>query len=125
MDPARRAFYAYHAALMEPWDGPASVVFRRDRGGRGSGPQRPASVTYLGDRRRSGRHGLGSRCAGPRPRRVVKRMRLQPGRMFLVDTAQGRIISDEEIKNTLAAEHPYAQWLESEQFHIDDLPQGP
>ena len=59
------------------------------------------------------------------PAKVVKRMRLQPGRMFLVDTAQGRIISDEEVKAELAAEHPYAEWLESEQFHLDDLPQGP
>ena len=58
------------------------------------------------------------------PARVVQRLRLQPGRMFLVDTAQGRIISDEEIKAELAAENPYADWLASEQFHLDDLPQG-
>ena len=59
------------------------------------------------------------------PATVVQRLRLQPGRMFLVDTAQGRIIADEEIKAELAAEHPYREWLDAEQFHLDDLPQGP
>jgi glutamate synthase (NADPH/NADH) large chain len=59
------------------------------------------------------------------PATVVQRLRLQPGRMFLVDTAQGRIIADEEIKADLAAEHPYREWLAAEQFHLDDLPQGP
>ena len=59
------------------------------------------------------------------PATVVQRLRLQPGRMFLVDTAQGRIIADEEIKADLAAAHPYREWLDVEQFHLDDLPQGP
>ncbi len=126
MDPARRAFYAYHAALMEPWDGPASVVFSDgtvvgavlDRNG-----LRPSRIWVTDD----GLVVMASEAGvlDLDPARVVKRMRLQPGRMFLVDTAQGRIISDEEIKTELAAEHPYAQWLESEQFHLDDLPQGP
>ncbi len=126
MDPARRAFYAYHAALMEPWDGPASVVFSDgtvvgavlDRNG-----LRPSRIWVTDD----GLVVMASEAGvlDLDPAKVVKRMRLQPGRMFLVDTAQGRIISDEEIKTELAAEHPYAEWLESEQFHLDDLPQGP
>ncbi len=126
MDPARRAFYAYHAALMEPWDGPASVCFSDgtvvgavlDRNG-----LRPSRIWVTDD----GLVVMASEVGvlDLDPARVVKRMRLQPGRMFLVDTAQGRIISDEEIKAELAAEQPYQQWLDSEQFHLDDLPQGP
>ena len=126
MDPARRAFYAYHSSLMEPWDGPASVVFSDgtvvgavlDRNG-----LRPSRIWVTDD----GLVVLASEAGvlDLDPAKVVKRMRLQPGRMFLVDTAQGRIISDEEVKAELAAEHPYAEWLESEQFHLDDLPQGP
>ena len=126
MDPARRAFYAYHAALMEPWDGPASVCFSDgtvvgavlDRNG-----LRPSRIWVTDD----GLVVMASEVGvlDLDPATVVQRMRLQPGRMFLVDTAQGRIIADEEIKAELAAEHPYAQWLETEQFHLDDLPQGP
>lgn len=126
MDPARRAFYAYHAALMEPWDGPASVVFSDgtvvgavlDRNG-----LRPSRIWVTED----GLVVMASEVGvlDLDPASVVKRMRLQPGRMFLVDTAQGRIISDDEVKNELAAEHPYAEWLASQQFHLDDLPQGP
>jgi len=126
MDPARRAFYAYHASLMEPWDGPASVCFSDgtvvgavlDRNG-----LRPSRIWVTDD----GLVVMASEVGvlDIDPARVVKRMRLQPGRMFLVDTAQGRIIADEEIKAGLAAEHPYAEWLETEQFHLDDLPQGP
>ena len=58
------------------------------------------------------------------PSTVVRRMRLQPGRMFLVDTAQGRIVADEEIKAELAAEHPYQEWLDKDLVPLDDLPQG-
>ena len=126
MDPERRAFYAYHSALMEPWDGPASVCFSDgtvvgavlDRNG-----LRPSRIWVTDD----GLVVMASEVGvlDLDPARVVKRMRLQPGRMFLVDTAQGRIISDEEIKAELAAEHPYQEWLDSEQFHLDDLPQGP
>jgi glutamate synthase (NADPH/NADH) large chain len=126
MDPARRAFYAYHAALMEPWDGPASVCFSDgtvvgavlDRNG-----LRPSRIWVTAD----GLVVMASEAGvlDLDPSTVVQKTRLQPGRMFLVDTAQGRIISDEEVKAELAAEHPYAEWLESEQFHLDDLPQGP
>ncbi|MGI9125868.1 MAG: glutamate synthase central domain-containing protein, partial [Mycobacterium sp.] len=126
MDPARRAFYAYHAALMEPWDGPASVCFSDgtvvgavlDRNG-----LRPSRIWVTDD----GLVVMASEVGvlDIDPARVVKRKRLQPGRMFLVDTAQGRIIADEEIKAELAAAQPYAEWLEAEQFHLDDLPQGP
>ena len=126
MDPARRAFYAYHASLMEPWDGPASVCFSDgtvvgavlDRNG-----LRPSRIWVTED----GLVVMASEVGvlDLDPAKVVKRMRLQPGRMFLVDTAQGRIVSDEEIKSELAAEHPYREWLDSQQFHLDELPQGP
>ncbi|CAN1494738.1 glutamate synthase subunit alpha [Mycobacteriaceae bacterium] len=124
--PDRRAFYAYHSALMEPWDGPASVCFSDgtvvgavlDRNG-----LRPSRIWVTDD----GLVVMASEAGvlDLDPATVVQRMRLQPGRMFLVDTARGRIVADEEIKAELAAEHPYRQWLESEQFHLDDLPQGP
>ncbi len=125
MDPARRAFYAYHSSLMEPWDGPAAVCFTDgtvigavlDRNG-----LRPSRVWITED----GLVVLASEAGvlNLDPSTVVRKMRLQPGRMFLVDTAQGRIISDEEIKAELAAAEPYQQWLDAGQFHLDDLPPG-
>ncbi len=125
MDPARRAFYQYHASLMEPWDGPASVCFTDgtvvgavlDRNG-----LRPSRIWVTSD----GLVVMASEAGvlDLDPSTVVKKMRLQPGRMFLVDTAQGRIVSDEEIKVELAAEHPYQDWLDAGLFHLDDLPQG-
>ena len=126
MDDARRAFYQYHGSLMEPWDGPASVCFSDgtvvgavlDRNG-----LRPSRIWVTED----GLVVMASEAGvlDLDPATVVKRMRLQPGRMFLVDTAQGRIVSDEEIKAELAAGHPYRQWLDDQLFHLDDLPQGP
>jgi len=123
MDPARRAFYRFHASLMEPWDGPAAVVFTDgnvaggvlDRNG-----LRPARYWVTSD----GLVVLASEVGvlDIDPATVVRKGRLQPGRMFLVDTAQGRIVDDDEIKATLAAEHPYARWLEEQQLTLDDLP---
>jgi glutamate synthase (NADPH/NADH) large chain len=125
MDPARRAFYQYHSSLMEPWDGPASMCFTDgtlvgavlDRNG-----LRPSRIWVTDD-------GLvvmasESGVLDLDPAKVVRKMRLQPGRMFLVDTAQGRIVSDDEVKAELAAEHPYQEWLDAGLFHLDDLPQG-
>jgi glutamate synthase (NADPH/NADH) large chain len=123
MDPAKRAFYQYHAALMEAWDGPASIAFTDgtvigavlDRNG-----LRPSRYWVTAD----GLVVMASEVGvlDIHPSRVVRRGRLQPGRMFLVDTAAGRIVADEEIKAGLAAAHPYREWLDSQQIHFDDLP---
>ena len=123
MDSARRAFYRYHASLMEPWDGPAAVAFTDgtvigavlDRNG-----LRPARYWVTDD----GLVVLASEVGviDVPPAKVVRKGRLQPGRMFLVDTVQGRIVDDDEIKADLAAEHPYTQWLEEGQVDLDDLP---
>ncbi len=114
MDPARRAFYEYHASLMEPWDGPASMTFTDgtvigavlDRNG-----LRPSRIWVTDD----GLVVMASEAGvlNLDPSTVVRKMRLQPGRMFLVDTAEGRIVSDEEIKAELAAEQPYQEWLDA------------
>ncbi|MFD4265585.1 glutamate synthase large subunit [Rhodococcus sp. NPDC058481] len=124
MDPARRAFYEYHSALMEPWDGPASVCFTDgtvigavlDRNG-----LRPSRIWVTED----GLVVMASEVGvlDIDPAKVIKKVRLQPGRMFLVDTAQGRIISDDEIKSELAAEHPYQEWLDAGLVHMADLPE--
>jgi glutamate synthase (NADPH) large chain len=126
MDRARRAFYEYHASLMEPWDGPASMTFTDgtivgavlDRNG-----LRPSRIWVTSD----GLVVMASEAGvlDLDPSTVVKRMRLQPGRMFLVDTAQGRIVSDEEIKAELAVEHPYQEWLNNGLIALEELPQGP
>src|ERR1700741_851866 len=125
MDPARRAFYEYHASLMEPWDGPASMTFTDgtvigavlDRNG-----LRPSRIWVTDD----GLVVMASEAGvlDLDPAKVVRRMRLQPGRMFLVDTAQGRIVSDEEIKAELAAEHPYQEWLAKGIGAIYNVPAG-
>ena len=125
MDPARRAFYEYHASLMEPWDGPASMTFTDgtiigavlDRNG-----LRPSRIWVTDD----GLVVMASEAGvlDLDPSTVVRRMRLQPGRMFLVDTAQGRIVSDEEIKAELAAEQPYQEWLDNGLIPLAELPQG-
>ncbi|HKF31449.1 MAG TPA: glutamate synthase large subunit [Jatrophihabitantaceae bacterium] len=123
MDPARRDFYAFHAALMEPWDGPASVTFTDgtvigavlDRNG-----LRPGRWWRTSD----GLVVLASEAGvlDIDPASVVEKGRLQPGRMFLVDTVRGRIVHDVEIKAELAAEHPYGEWLHAGQLHLDTLP---
>lgn len=124
MDPARRAFYQYHSTMMEPWDGPACVAFTDgtqvgavlDRNG-----LRPGRYWVTDD----GLVVLGSEVGvlDIDPAKVVRKGRLQPGRMFLVDTAEHRIIEDDEIKAALAAEHPYAQWLEAGEIELSDLPE--
>ncbi|GHJ38273.1 glutamate synthase [Streptomyces sp. TS71-3] len=124
MDPARRAFYQYHSTMMEPWDGPACVSFTDgtqvgavlDRNG-----LRPGRYWVTDD----GLVVLGSEVGvlDIDPAKVVRKGRLQPGRMFLVDTAEHRIIEDDEIKAELAAEHPYAEWLEAGEIELEDLPE--
>ncbi|MHC6628770.1 glutamate synthase large subunit [Streptomyces globosus] len=124
MDPARRAFYQYHSTMMEPWDGPACVTFTDgtqvgavlDRNG-----LRPGRYWVTDD----GLVVLSSEVGvlDIDPAKVVRKGRLQPGRMFLVDTAQNRIIEDDEIKAGLAAAAPYAEWLESGEIELTDLPE--
>ncbi|MFN8831341.1 MAG: glutamate synthase large subunit [Labrys sp. (in: a-proteobacteria)] len=122
MDEDRRAFYEYHAALMEPWDGPAAVVFTDgrqigatlDRNG-----LRPARYLVT----RDGLVVLASEMGVlPIPEEdIVEKWRLQPGKMLLIDLEQGRIIADEEIKRTLAAANPYRDWLKRTQIVLEDL----
>ncbi len=124
MDPAKRAFYQFHASLMEPWDGPASVAFTDgtvigavlDRNG-----LRPSRFWVTSDDLVIMASEVGVLDVDPAT--VVRKGRLQPGRMFLVDTAQGRIVDDTEIKAELAAEHPYDEWLAGGLLHLDDLPE--
>jgi glutamate synthase (NADPH/NADH) large chain len=123
MDPARRAFYEYHSTLMEPWDGPASVSFTDgdlmgavlDRNG-----LRPGRFWITDD----GLVVLGSEAGvlDLDPATVVRKGRLQPGRMFLVDTKNGRVIEDGEIKADLASAHPYQEWLDDGLLYLEDLP---
>ncbi|MGI8755794.1 MAG: glutamate synthase large subunit [Acidimicrobiales bacterium] len=126
MDPAKRAFYRFHSSLMEPWDGPANVSFTDgtvigavlDRNG-----LRPGRFWVTTD----GLVVLGSEAGilDIPADQVVRKGRLQPGRMFLVDTAQGRIIEDDEIKAELAAEQPYGSWLDAGIIELDSLPDRP
>ncbi|THV15299.1 glutamate synthase large subunit [Rhizobium rhizophilum] len=122
MAPERKAFYEYHAAMMEPWDGPAAVCFTDgrqigatlDRNG-----LRPARYIVTDDDRVI----LASE-AGTLPvpeERIIKKWRLQPGKMLLIDMAEGRIISDEEVKSSLAKSHPYREWLNRTQLILEDL----
>ncbi|MFP5077189.1 glutamate synthase large subunit [Rhizobium sp. YIM 134829] len=122
MSPERKAFYEYHAALMEPWDGPAAVCFTDgrqigatlDRNG-----LRPARYLVTDDDRVI----LASE-AGTLPvpeEKIVKKWRLQPGKMLLIDMEEGRIISDEEVKSSLASKHPYRQWLDNTQLILEEL----
>ncbi|HEX2794004.1 MAG TPA: glutamate synthase large subunit [Croceicoccus sp.] len=122
MDPARRAFYEYHAALMEPWDGPAAVAFTDgrqiaatlDRNG-----LRPARYCTTGDDLVC----MASE-SGVLPfddDSITRKWRLQPGKMLVIDLEQGRIIEDEEVKAELAAAQPYAEWLNHSQYKLEDL----
>ena len=123
MDPERRAFYEFHSTLMEPWDGPALVAFTDgtqigavlDRNG-----LRPARWWITED----GTVVLASEVGvlDVEPSAVVRKGRLEPGRMFLVDTAAGRIVDDAEIKGALATELPYEDWLHAGLIRLDSLP---
>ncbi|MBI2539218.1 MAG: glutamate synthase subunit alpha, partial [Deltaproteobacteria bacterium] len=123
MDGGKRAFYDYHSCLMEPWDGPASIAFTDgtvvgavlDRNG-----LRPSRYYVTKDDLVIMASEVG--VLDVPPERVLEKRRLQPGRMFLVDTAEGRIISDEEIKQKMAAARPYRQWLGENLVRFDDLP---
>jgi glutamate synthase (NADPH/NADH) large chain len=123
MDAKRRSFYEFHSAMMEPWDGPACVVFTDgsqigavlDRNG-----LRPSRYWVTDD----GLVVLASEVGvlDLDPATIVRKGRLQPGRMFLVDTDEHRIIEDEEVKSGLAAEHPYEEWLHAGLIQLDDIP---
>ncbi|HKT15503.1 MAG TPA: glutamate synthase large subunit, partial [Allosphingosinicella sp.] len=126
MDPKRRAFYEYYAALMEPWDGPAAIAFTDgrqigatlDRNG-----LRPARFIVTDEDMV-----VMASESGVLPipeEKIVRKWRLQPGKMLLIDLEQGRIIEDEEIKATLAEAHPYGDWLRETQFNLKDLPPSP
>ena len=123
MDDARRAFYEYHAAIMEPWDGPAAIAFTDgrqigatlDRNG-----LRPARYVVTDDDRLILASEVGA--LGVPESRIVRKWRLQPGRMLLVDLREGRIIDDAELKAELAASHPWQQWLDETQIRLKDLP---
>ncbi|MCG6114583.1 MAG: glutamate synthase large subunit [Mesorhizobium sp.] len=122
MTEERRAFYEYHAALMEPWDGPAAVAFTDgrqigatlDRNG-----LRPARYIVTTDDRV-----IMASEAGVLPvdeEKIVTKWRLQPGRMLLIDLEKGRIVSDEEVKSEIASKHPYRDWLKNTQLILEEL----
>ncbi|HQR52810.1 MAG TPA: glutamate synthase-related protein [Burkholderiales bacterium] len=123
MDPNRRAFYEYHAAMMEPWDGPAAVAFTDgrqigatlDRNG-----LRPARYLVTDDDLV-----VMASETGVLPiaeERIVKKWRLQPGKMFMVDLEAGRIIDDKELKDALSSAKPYREWIDRIRIKLDDLP---
>ncbi|MFO1192166.1 MAG: glutamate synthase-related protein [Rhodoferax sp.] len=122
MDERRRAFYEYHAAMLEPWDGPASIVFTDgrqigatlDRNG-----LRPSRYCITDDDQV-----IMASESGVLPvpeNKIVRKWRLQPGKMFLIDLEQGRMIDDEELKSNLANSKPYKQWIENLRIRLDDV----
>jgi glutamate synthase (NADPH/NADH) large chain len=123
MDPKRKAFYEYYAALMEPWDGPAAIAFTDgrqigatlDRNG-----LRPARFLVTDDD-----HVVMASESGVLPiheSSIVRKWRLQPGKMLLIDLEQGRIIEDEEIKSELSDAAPFDEWLRETQYKLEELP---
>jgi len=124
MDEDRRAFYEYHAALMEPWDGPAAMAFTDgrqigatlDRNG-----LRPARYVVTDDDYIVMASEVG--VLDIPERKIVKKWRLQPGKMLLVDLEQGRIVDDDELKRTLATQKPYRQWIAQCRLSLEDMPE--
>ncbi|HEY5550927.1 MAG TPA: glutamate synthase central domain-containing protein, partial [Opitutaceae bacterium] len=123
MPSTKRAFYEYHASLMEPWDGPAAMVFTDGRvvgGTLDRNGLRPCRYTITHDDLVIMASETG--VLPLKPEDVKHKGRLQPGRMFLVDTVEGRIIEDEEIKESYGKRQPYEQWLEENLIELEDLP---
>jgi len=126
MNPEKRAFYEYHSCLQEPWDGPASIAFTDgvrigavlDRNG-----LRPSRYYVTKDDRVIMASEVG--VLDVPPEQVLQKGRLQPGRMFLIDTEEGRIVADEELKKKVATEHPYQVWLDKNHVLLKDLPEPP
>src|SRR6267142_691683 len=126
MDETRRAFYEYHAAIMEPWDGPAAIAFTDgrqigatlDRNG-----LRPARYLVTSDDRIVMASEMG--VLKIPEEHIVTKWRLQPAKMLLVDLEQGRLIPDDEIKAQLAKSHPYRKWLDRTQIVLEELPDAP
>ncbi|BAF58915.1 glutamate synthase domain 2 [Pelotomaculum thermopropionicum SI] len=126
MSDEKKAFYEYHSCLMEPWDGPASIAFTDgsiigavlDRNG-----LRPSRYYVTRDDLIVLASEVGVLDIPPED--VVLKERLRPGRMLLVDTEEGRIVSDEELKKRIATEHPYRRWLERHLVDLDELPEAP
>src|SRR4029453_549290 len=126
MSAERKAFYEYHSCLMEAWDGPAAICFTDgvqigtvlDRNG-----LRPLRyyVTKAGLVVMASEAGVLPEIA---PEHVATKGRIQPGRMFLIDTAQKRIVSDDEIKSSIATQQPYAKWVDDHLVRMGDLPPG-
>ena len=124
MDDERRSFYEYHAALMEPWDGPAAVAFTDgrqigatlDRNG-----LRPARYFVTDDGLVVMASEMGTLDIPEE--KIVKKWRLQPGKMLLIDLEEGRIVEDEELKSTLATAKPYQKWLDETQIRLTELPE--
>jgi glutamate synthase (NADPH) large chain len=123
MDPVKKAFYEYHASFMEPWDGPASISFTDgkiigatlDRNG-----LRPSKYWITKDDRVIMASETGVLPVAPE--NVLEKGRLQPGKMFIVDLEQGRVVSDDELKAKICSEKPYSEWLEKYKIKLDELP---
>ncbi|MDR0791967.1 MAG: glutamate synthase large subunit, partial [Chitinophagaceae bacterium] len=122
MDPVKKAFYEYHASLMEPWDGPASISFTNgkiigatlDRNG-----LRPSRYCVTSDDRVI----MASEISLPVDEKlIVEKGRLQPGKMFVVDMEKGRIVSDEELKQDICSQKPYSEWLNKYKIRLEELP---
>ena len=124
MDPVKKAFYEYHACLMEPWDGPASISFTNgqmigatlDRNG-----LRPSRYTITHDNRVIMASETGVLPIDPA--NVKEKGRLQPGKMFVVDMSEGRIVSDDELKQKICSQKPYAEWLNKYKIRLEELPE--